>query len=171
MHITGIGRTGIRSLGANGVVGGGYPIAVGAGISKQKLADGSIVFAMAGDGSMNTGSFHESLNMAAQLGVPVGFMFEDSGAGMTCRVDQVTGFKNEGEDLGQLVRRAWAYLPNEAIEEGRVEVVDGTNALAVYDVYSRMAALLRDGEGPAFTVFEVMRYVGHSLSDDTTSYR
>lgn len=171
MHITGTGRTGIRSLGANGVVGGGYPIAVGAGISKQRAADGSIVFGFAGDGSMNTGSFHESLNMAAQLGVPVGFMFEDNGTGMTGRVDQVTGFHNEGQDLGQLVRRAWGYLPNEAIEDGRVQVVDGTNVLAVYDAFQKAAELLRAGRGPTFYLFEVMRYVGHSLSDDTASYR
>jgi pyruvate/2-oxoglutarate/acetoin dehydrogenase E1 component len=86
-------------------------------------------------------------------------------------VDQVTGFKNEGQDMGQLVRRAWGYLPNEAIEEGMAEVVDGTNVLAVHDVYRRTAAHLRAGRGPSFVLFEVMRYVGHSLSDDTASYR
>ncbi len=171
MHITGTGSTGIRSLGANGVVGGGFPIAVGAGISAQKLGTGAVVFCMAGDGAMNTGSFHEAVNMAAQLDVPVGFMYEDNGAGMTGRVDQVTGFKNEAEDIGQLVRRAWAYLPNESIERGAAELVNGLDPIAVLGAYRRSAKLLREGHGPTFTVFETMRYVGHSLSDDTTTYR
>lgn len=170
MHITGRGRTGIRSLGANGVVGGGYPIAVGAGISMKLLKQG-IVFAIAGDGSMNTGSFHESLNMAAQLDAPVAFLFENNGAGMTGRVDEVTGFKNEGTDIGHLIRRAWGYFPNSVVKEGRVEVVNGMDVLAVYEVYKKLAKLLHEGKGPTFTLIELIRYTGHSLSDDTLSYR
>ncbi|HHN46646.1 MAG TPA: thiamine pyrophosphate-dependent dehydrogenase E1 component subunit alpha [Planctomycetes bacterium] len=144
-------------LGANGVVGGGFPIAGGAGLAAKLAAPDRIVFSFAGDGAMNTGSFHEALNMASQLHVPVLYAIEDNGAGMTGRVDEVT-------NIDELARRAWAYgIPG--------EVVDGMDVLACLDAYRRAADILRSGGGPLLYVFKTIRYKGHSLSDDCRSYR
>jgi len=154
MHICAFEK---NHLGANGVVGGGFPIGGGAGLAAKRAKSGQIVFSFAGDGAMNTGSFHEALNMASQLHVPVLYAIEDNGAGMTGRVDEVT-------NIDELVRRAWAYgIPG--------EVVDGMDVLACLDAYRRAAKILRDGGGPLMYVFKTIRYKGHSLSDDCRSYR
>ncbi|HOX05016.1 MAG TPA: thiamine pyrophosphate-dependent enzyme [Planctomycetota bacterium] len=144
-------------LGANGVVGGGFPIAGGAALGAKLAGTGRIVFCFAGDGATNTGSFHEALNMASQLRVPCLFAIEDNGAGMTGRLDEVT-------NVDELVRRAWAYgIPG--------EVVDGMDVIACLEAYRRAAKILRDGGGPLLYVFKTIRYKGHSLSDDCRSYR
>ncbi len=144
-------------LGANGVVGGGFPIAGGAALGAKLAGTGRIVFCFAGDGATNTGSFHEALNMASQLKVPCLYAIEDNGAGMTGRLDEVT-------NVDELARRAWAYgVPG--------EVIDGMDVLACLDAYRRAAKILREGGGPLLYVFKTIRYKGHSLSDDCRSYR
>ncbi len=154
MHIAEFAK---NHLGANGVVGGGFPIGGGAALGAKRAGSDQIVFCFAGDGATNTGSFHEAVNMASQLHVPVLYAVEDNGAGMSGRVDEVTRVED-------LVARAWAYGI-------RGEVVDGMDALACLDAYREAAELLRAGKGPLLYVFKTFRYKGHSLSDDCRSYR
>ncbi len=154
MHIAEFAK---NHLGANGVVGGGFPIGGGAALGARRAGSGQIVFCFAGDGATNTGSFHEAVNMAGQLHVPVLYAVEDNGAGMSGRVGEVT-------KVEELVARAWAYGI-------RGEVVDGMDVLACLDAYREAAELLRAGEGPLLYVFKTFRYKDHSLSDDCRSYR
>jgi pyruvate dehydrogenase E1 component alpha subunit len=80
MHIADLTR---GNLGANGVVGGGLPLAVGAGMTVKMKGQGRIVVCFFGDGASNEGSFHESLNMAAVLKLPILFVCEDNKYGMS----------------------------------------------------------------------------------------
>src|SRR5512144_320505 len=73
----------LGSLGANGVVAGGIPLSVGAGLTNQLLANGRVVMGFFGDGASNEGNFHESLNMAAVWKLPVIFVCENNQYGMS----------------------------------------------------------------------------------------
>jgi len=154
MHIADMTK---NNLGANAIVGGSYGIAVGAAIAAKRLGQPQIVAAFVGDGSANNGIAHESMNMASAMHAPVVFVIENNGVGMTCRVDEVT-------NVDFLARRAAGYrMPG--------EVVDGTNALAVYDAARRAADHARGQKGPFLLECMTFRIFGHSLSDDRRSYR
>src|SRR5213079_586749 len=75
MHIADLSR---GMLGANGIVGGGIPIAVGAALSAKYRRSGQVAVAFFGDGALNQGSFHESLNLASMLKVPALFVCENN---------------------------------------------------------------------------------------------
>ena len=68
----------LNMLGANGIVGGGVPIAVGAGLANQYRGSDAVSVAFFGDGSTNIGAFHEAANMAAALKLPVVFICENN---------------------------------------------------------------------------------------------
>lgn len=80
MHIADV-KTG--NLGANGIVGGGLPIAVGAALSAKRLGKSDVTVCFFGDGANNEGAFHEALNMAAVWKLPVIFVCENNGYGMS----------------------------------------------------------------------------------------
>ena len=68
----------LGSLGANGIVAGGIPLAVGAGLSAKLLKNDKVVVSFFGDGATNNANFHESLNMAAIWQLPVIFVCENN---------------------------------------------------------------------------------------------
>ena len=68
----------LNMLGANGIVGGGVPIAVGAGFANRYRGAGDVSVVFFGDGSTNIGAFHEAANMAAALKLPVVFICENN---------------------------------------------------------------------------------------------
>ena len=70
------------NLGANGIVGGGLPIAVGAALSAKRLGSGAVTVCFFGDGAKNEGAFHEALNMASIWDLPVVFICENNKYGM-----------------------------------------------------------------------------------------
>ena len=74
------------NLGANGIVGGGIPIAVGAGLSIRLLKEDRIVICFFGDGAINEGTFHESVNLASVWNLPVIFLCENNQYGMSASV-------------------------------------------------------------------------------------
>ena len=80
MHIADVSK---GNLGANGIVGGGIPIAVGAALSAKKQKNGKVVISYFGDGANNEGAFHEALNIAAIWKLPVVFVCENNGYGMS----------------------------------------------------------------------------------------
>jgi pyruvate dehydrogenase E1 component alpha subunit len=80
MHIADVSAS---NLGANGIVAGGIPIAVGAALSAKMQKNGKVVVCFFGDGANNEGAFHESLNMAAIWKLPVVFVCENNGYGMS----------------------------------------------------------------------------------------
>jgi len=148
MHIAEI-ETG--NLGANGVVGGGYPIACGAALTEKMKQSDRICLCYAGDGSTNEGSFHESLNMASIWKLPVVFFIENNQYGMSGSIKEMT-------NVPDLSVRALAYgMPGITI--------DGNNLIEVINTTFEAVQRARRGEGPTLIEAKTYRWKGHSKSD------
>ncbi|MGG0795246.1 thiamine pyrophosphate-dependent dehydrogenase E1 component subunit alpha [Brevibacillus laterosporus] len=148
MHIADVEK---GNLGANGIVGGGIPIAVGAALTSQMKKLGYVTISFFGDGASNEGSFHESLNMASIWKLPVIFFCENNQYGMSGPVTEMVNIEN-------IADRSKAYgIPG--------EVVDGNNLLAVMNAVAEAAERARRGEGPTLIEAKTYRYKGHSKSD------
>ncbi len=141
----------IGELGANGIVGGGIPHAVGAALACKYLNKGCIAVAFFGDGAANQGTFHESLNLAAIWKLPVVFVCENNLYQISFHVKDHTSVKDIAE-------RAKAYgIPG--------VVVDGQDVLAVYEVAKEAVERARRGEGPTLIEAKTYRYKGHFEGD------
>ena len=114
MHIADLDK---GMLGANGIVGGGPPLAIGAALSAKTLKNGGIGLSFTGDGGSNQGLTFEAINMAVVLKLPVIFVFENNGFGEGTAHDYAVGSKD-------IAGRAAGFgLP--------AEKVDGTDFFAV----------------------------------------
>lgn len=139
------------NLGSNGIVGGGYPIAVGAALTAQMKKTTAVVMCYAGDGSTNEGSFHESLNLASIWKLPVIFFIENNQYGMSSSIKQMV-------NIPFLSKRAESYG-----FEGKT--IDGNNWLEVVDATSAAIEKARSGGGPTLIEALTYRSRGHSKSD------
>ena len=148
MHIADV-ETG--NLGANGIVAGGLPIAVGAALSAKRLRTGAVTVCFFGDGANNEGAFHESLNLAAIWRLPVVFVCENNKYGMSMPAESATAVQNISE-------RAAAYSMPGA-------TVDGNDFSAVAEAVDTAVARARDGHGPSLVENLTYRLRGHSRSD------
>ncbi len=148
MHIADVAR---GNLGANGIVAGGIPIAVGAALSAKKLKSGKVVVSFFGDGANNEGAFHEALNMAAIWKLPVVFVCENNGYGMSTSTERSTAVKSIAE------RAAGYAMPG--------VVVDGNSFSEVAQASQAAVERARRGEGPTLIESKTYRYRGHSKSD------
>ena len=140
-----------RNLGANGVVGGGIPLAVGVGLSLKMRGREEIVMGFFGDGAANQGSFHEALNMAAIWCLPVVYVCENNQYGMSMSVGKAFKIKN-------ISQRAAGYGM-------RGVTVDGNDVLEVYGAATDAVQRARTGEGPTLLECKTYRWKGHSKSD------
>lgn len=141
----------LGSLGANGIVAGGIPLAVGAGLSAHLQQSERVVVSFFGDGAVNNANFHESLNMASIWKLPVIFVCENNQYAMSMSVKRSHG-------VPRVADRAVAYgMPGES--------VDGMDVLAVYEAAKRAVDRARQGEGPSLLELVTYRYRGHSKSD------
>ena len=148
MHIADVSK---GNLGANGIVGGGIPIAVGAALSAKKQKNNKVVVSFFGDGANNEGAFHEALNMASVWKLPVVFVCENNGYGMSTSTKRSTAVANVAD-------RASAYnMPG--------KVVDGNNLSDVAEAISEAVERARRGEGPSLIENKTYRLRGHSKSD------
>lgn len=148
MHIADVEN---GNLGATGIVGGNLPVAVGAALAQKLLGSGRVVLCFFGDGASNTGNFHESLNLAALWKLPVVFVLENNGYGMSVPIRNAAARLN-------LADRACAYgIPG--------EVVDGMDVLAVREAVGRAVERARRGEGTSLLECQTYRWYGHSRSD------
>ena len=148
MHIADI-KTG--NLGANGIVGGGLPIAVGAALSAKRLGKSDVTVCFFGDGANNEGAFHEALNIASVWKLPVIFVCENNGYGMSTSTARSTAVKFISE-------RAAAYsMPG--------VTVDGNDFSAVSEALHHAIVRARAGEGPSLVENLTYRWRGHSKSD------
>ncbi|GBD30196.1 Acetoin:2,6-dichlorophenolindophenol oxidoreductase subunit alpha [bacterium HR32] len=139
------------NLGANGIVGGGLPIATGVGLSIQVRGSGQVCVAFFGDGAANEGAFHESVNLASIWDLPVVFVCENNQYAMSMPVRQSMRVERVSD-------RACAYgIP------GRT--VDGMDVLAVFEAASEAVERARAGGGPTLLECVTYRYRGHSKSD------
>lgn len=148
MHIADVTK---GNLGANGIVAGGIPIAVGAALSAKKMKTGKVVVSFFGDGANNEGAFHESLNMASIWKLPVIFVCENNGYGMSTSTARSTAVRD-------IADRAAAYaMPG--------VIVDGNNFSQVAEASHIAVERARRGEGPTLIESKTYRYRGHSKSD------
>ena len=148
MHIADV-RTG--NLGANGIVGGGLPIAVGAALSAKRLGKPDVTVCFFGDGANNEGAFHESLNMASVWKLPVIFVCENNQYGMSTSIRQSTA-------VARISDRAAGYaMPG--------VTVDGNDFSAVAEAVHIAIARARAGDGPSLVENLTYRWRGHSKSD------
>lgn len=145
MHIADFG---IGMLGACGIVGGGIPMAVGAGLSAKLRGTDQVSVTFFGDGASNEGSFHESINLAAVQKLPVLFVCENNQYGEFTPMEKVTGVRD-------IALRAAGYgIPG--------VIVDGTDAIAVHEVAQAAVARARAGEGPTLIEAKTHRKGGHA---------
>jgi pyruvate dehydrogenase E1 component alpha subunit len=148
MHIADVQK---GNLGANGIVAGGIPIAVGAALSAKMQKNGKVVVSFFGDGANNEGAFHESLNMASIWKLPVVFVCENNTYGMSTPVSRSTA-------VAHIADRAKAYsMPG--------VTVDGNVFSAVAEASTEAVARARAGEGPSLIECKTYRHRGHSKSD------
>ena len=138
------------NLGANGVVGGGQCLAVGAGMTTVMKKIDRIVVCFFGDGASNEGSFHEALNLASIWTLPVLFVCENNQYGMSMS-------KKRSMNIDDIATRASSYgMPGETI--------DGNDVLQVYEKMKQAREYVRNN-GPMLLVCNTYRYLGHSKSD------
>jgi TPP-dependent pyruvate/acetoin dehydrogenase alpha subunit len=144
MHISNLD---VGMLGANGIVGAGVPIAVGAGFANKYSDNGNVAAAFFGDGSTNIGAFHEAANMACALKLPVLFICENNEYGeFTARKDTMA--------ITDIVDRAAGYgMPG--------VIVDGMDVVAVHEAAAEAAARARRGEGPSLIEAKTYRFYNH----------
>ncbi|MDI3535101.1 MAG: acetoin:2,6-dichlorophenolindophenol oxidoreductase subunit alpha [Thermosediminibacterales bacterium] len=144
-------------LGANGIVGGGIPLATGAAYTSKLKNTGQVTLSFFGDAATNQGTFHESLNMAAAWKLPVVYIIENNQFGISVSIKRVTAIKD-------LAERAKAYgMPG--------VVVDGNNVIEVYEKVKEAVELARKGEGPTLIECKTYRFRGHHVGDPGIEYR
>jgi acetoin:2,6-dichlorophenolindophenol oxidoreductase subunit alpha len=146
----------IGILGANGIVGGGFPIACGAAFAAQYQKNGQVAVCYFGDGATNQGTFHEALNLAAIWNLPVVFVCENNKYGMSMK-------QEEHQTIEDIIERAPAYRIPAAI-------VDGNDVAAVFRAAEKAIEHARNGKGPFFLECKTYRKTGHS-AEDPQAYR
>ena len=146
----------IGILGANGVVGGGFPIIVGGGLSIKLRKTDQVGVVFFGDGASNRGTFHEAANMAAIWKLPVIFVCENNLYASTTPSEYTLAG-------GSVSERAKAYgIPG--------FVTDGNDILEVRKTVARMVKRAREGKGPSIVENKTYRYRGH-FEGDPQKYR
>ena len=141
-------------LGANGIVGGGIPIATGAALACKLQRNGRVVLCFFSDGASNEGSFHESLNLASVLTLPVIFLCENNQWAVSTPASWSIPIENVAD------RSAGYGMPG--------VVVDGCDPLAVHQAVQDAAARARSGQGPTLIEAKTYRWEGHYKGDPQT---
>ena len=148
MHIADV-RAG--NLGATGIVGGNLPVATGAGLACKFNNKKQVTLCFFGDGASNTGTFHESLNMAGVWKLPVIYICENNLYGMSVSVERACAVRD-------IATRSPGYdMPGATI--------DGQNVLLVKKTVEKAVARARKGDGASLIECKTYRYRGHSRSD------
>jgi pyruvate dehydrogenase E1 component alpha subunit len=148
MHIADVTK---GMLGANAIVGGGPPLAVGAAIACRNRGQGHVSVAFGGDGSCNQGTVFEAMNMAVVLKVPALFVFENNGYSEHTGADYAVGSKD-------IAGRSRGFgMP--------AETCDGADFFAVFETAGRLLEGARRGDGPATIEAKITRFYGHFEGD------
>ena len=138
-------------LGANGIVGGGFGIAAGAGLSARHRGSGQVAVCFFGDGGINKGPFHEALNFASVKALPVVFVCENNQYAQFTAISRTTAVED-------LAIRATSYaMPG--------VTVDGNDAGEVYAAVGAAVETARSGGGPALLNCVTYRHSGHYVGD------
>ena len=138
-------------LGAQGIVGGNIPLAIGVGLTIRNTKSDKVCLCFFGDGATNEGAFHESLNMAAIWNLPIVFVCENNQYGMSMNIKDAMA-------IDRISDRASSYgMPG--------VTVDGNDVMAVYEAVLEAVKRARAGEGPSLVENSTYRWRGHSKSD------
>ncbi len=138
-------------LGANGIVGAGGPIAVGAGFAAKYKNTDNVSVCFFGDGASNQGTTAEAMNMAAAWNLPVVFINENNLYGISCCT-------NKSMRVSDVADKAAAYdIPG--------IVVDGNDVVAVYEAAAEAIKSAREGKGPSLIECKTYRHKGHFEGD------
>jgi len=148
MHIADIS---LGNLGANGIVGGGIPIATGAALALKKMKKDQVVLCFFGDGATNQGVFHESINIASIWNLPIIYIIENNKYGMGFPVEKAV-------NIDKLSKRACAY----GIEG---ITIDGNDVLGVYQTTQKLIEKMRNDSIPVILECITYRWKGHSKMD------
>jgi len=148
MHIADLDK---GNLGANAIVGGGIPIAVGGAFAQSYKGTDNITVAFFGDGASNQGTFHESINLASVWKLPVIFVCENNQFAISVPVSQSTSVK----DIS--IRSVGYDIPG--------VTVDGNDVLAINDAMEKASERARKGEGPSLIECKTYRWRGHWTGD------
>lgn len=154
MHIADIN---VGMLGANGIVGAGSPIGVGAAIAAKLDGKGHVAITFSGDGACNQGTTFEAMNMAVVTKAPCIFLFENN------HYSEHTGFSYSVGTQRDIASRAEAFGM-------KVWRGDGIDFFSVYDTMREVLEYVRAGNGPAAVEFDTERYFGH-FEGDPQRYR
>jgi pyruvate dehydrogenase E1 component alpha subunit len=151
----------VGSLGESGIVGSAMPVAVGAALSAQVRGTKQVCLCFFGDGAVNTGAFHEAVNLAAIWRLPVIFICENNGYAVTTPITNACAVANVAD------RGSGYGIPAEA--------VDGQDVLIVHDAVTRAVARARSGAGPSLIECKTYRYYDHEqpgpVSKRVSEYR
>jgi TPP-dependent pyruvate/acetoin dehydrogenase alpha subunit len=149
MHIADVS---LGVLGANGIVAAGAPFAAGAAWSSREQGFDRVAVAFFGDGGINQGVLHETMNLAAIWKLGVIFVCENNRYALTLPAERATA--------GAIHERVAAYgIPS--------QVVDGMDASAVYEATAEAVERARAGGGPSFLLCEAYRFSGHHTAEGT----
>ena len=138
-------------MGANGVVGGGYNLAVGAALASKMQNNGRIAVCFFGDGASNRGTFHEGINMAAAWKLPVIFVCENNEWASTTPYRTTTAVKDISD------RAAGYGIPR--------RIANGNDVFEVLEATQEAEEWVRNGSGPFFLEFKTYRVGGHFVGD------
>lgn len=142
------------NLGANAIVGGGIPIATGAALAQKMQGSKHVTVSFFGDGASNEGTFHESLNFASVQKLPIIFVCENNGYGISVPVSQSTSVKD-------ISVRAKGYdMPG--------FTGDGNDVVEIDKLFMAAKERALKGEGPTLLEFKTQRLRGHWTGDPQT---
>ena len=137
--------------GGHGIVGNQIPIGAGIAFSEKYNKTDNLCVTFLGDGALRIGAFHEAVNIAMSLKLPVIFIIENNGYAMGTSVDRTS-------NVTELYKSGLSYnIPSEP--------VDAMNVIKVHRAISKAAHLARSGGGPSLLEFRTYRFKGHSMSD------
>lgn len=148
MHLFDVSR---HFMGGYAIVGGHIPLATGIGFAMKYEKRDQVVLCFFGEGSVPSGNFHESLNLAALWRLPVIYICENNRFGMGTPVERASA-------LYDIAHVAKAYdMPYHHL--------DGMDVVEVYRQMSRIIEAVRTSKRPIFIEARTYRYMGHSMSD------
>jgi TPP-dependent pyruvate/acetoin dehydrogenase alpha subunit len=148
MHVANLAH---NNLVANGIVGGGIPLGTGAGLAVKYKGGDQVVICFFGDGAINQGVFHESINLAAIYKLPVIFVVENNHYAVSTRIQDSTLIPN-------LSQRADGFgIPGISL--------DGNDAVVIHEEMVKVVARTRQVQGPTLVECKTYRHGGHHIND------
>lgn len=146
MHLA---DTTVGIIGESAIVGGAIPLATGCGLTYKVKGTGQVCLCFFGDGAVNQGTFHESLNMASLWKLPVIYLCENNGYAITTSVEI-------SHAQPAVAKRAESYaMPG--------VTVDGQEVSAVYEAVTAAVGRARCGEGPTLIEAKTYRFDEHQV--------